>query len=31
MVTLTGCTDNSQCGLGELCVIGDNGSAVGAA
>ena len=23
LVTLTGCTDNSQCGLGEACVEGD--------
>jgi hypothetical protein len=23
LVTLTGCTDNSQCGLGEECVLGD--------
>jgi hypothetical protein len=30
MITLTGCTDNSQCGIGEQCVIGDSGSAVAA-
>jgi hypothetical protein len=30
MVTLTGCTDNSQCGLGEQCAIGDNGSSASA-
>ncbi len=26
LVTLTGCTDNTQCGLGEVCVLGDGAS-----
>ncbi len=30
MITLTGCIDNSQCGLGEQCVIGDTGSSAAA-
>ena len=30
LVTLTGCTDNSQCGLGEECVLGDGVSSAAA-
>ena len=30
LVTLTGCTDNSQCGLGEECVFGDGVSSAAA-
>ena len=30
LVTLTGCTDNSQCGLGEECVLGDGISSAAA-
>ena len=29
-VTLTGCTDSSQCGLGEQCVLGDGVSTAAA-
>jgi hypothetical protein len=28
MITLTGCTSDSQCGIGEVCANGDNGSSV---
>ncbi len=30
LVTLTGCTDNSQCGLGETCAFGDGVSSAAA-
>ena len=30
LVTLTGCTDNTQCGLGEQCVFGDGVSTAAA-
>jgi hypothetical protein len=30
LVTLTGCTDNTQCGLGETCVQGDSVSSAAA-
>ena len=30
LVTLTGCTDNTQCGLGEQCVFGDGVSSAAA-
>jgi hypothetical protein len=30
LVTLTGCTDNTQCGLGETCVPGDSVSSAAA-
>jgi hypothetical protein len=30
LVTLTGCTDNTQCGLGEECVFGDSVSSAAA-
>ncbi len=30
LVTLTGCTDNSQCGLGEQCVLGQDVSSAAA-
>jgi len=30
LVTLTGCTDNTQCGLGEVCVQGDSVSTAAA-
>ena len=30
LVTLTGCTDNTQCGLGEECVFGDGVSSAAA-
>ena len=30
LVTLTGCTDSSQCGLGEECVLGDGVSSAAA-
>jgi len=30
LVTLTGCTDNTQCGLGEECVLGDGVSSAAA-
>jgi hypothetical protein len=26
LVTISGCTDNSQCGLGKTCVFGNNGA-----
>jgi hypothetical protein len=30
MITLTGCTGDSQCGIGEVCAIGDTGSSAAA-